>query len=695
MGATSSVIGASPRGWADPSLKELIDEVESLNNDVNVHHRELLKQQRKNTFKKHELIIKICTTKTKRQLDHLTTGDHEMGKKQLCELVGGKEYGKLLSRLSTPEMFLLKHDLEVACAGIGCDTDAIAYILCTSAPEDIIRLTKYCSDNGIDIAELIVTKTGAPRSTKDGCWPQRLFGHIFGPSSRSNDDAETAIAEAKALHEVELGSMNKFIDICATATYDQLDRIDKALQDGAYCDMPITLETLIHQKFPKLPINTYLQLWTRRPPAALAFLVEKIAKNPTRMCQFFSRYEKPVFVGVDKVVRETYHKAGLADFVRKHQSGKLANAITGWILSNYQDRGAEREAEQYTRDSTTIQGYDLAALLQWDEGCAKLRAYFEKGKKELKDYCQGNKIPRAGESVPEEDLSEYVSGPASLKYSESLKAQALGLEEDESYLEADASAPAPAPAPVPAVNEDGTDTIDTKMAILIEYLNNHFLVVDTEQSGYMLDAAFWDRFRELPLGDMGLSPDELSSMPDLVEWSDGEGVAYGDVLEEIADTLIAAIESEDRGMTGKTVREIVDEYSIPAVQEENPSPTLLEFIHSSFNAHSHTDSKDELTKDEFYAVLEMMNLGLNETDIATIVERSDHNQDSVIEWKEALPSLTDLLHDMCSDERDHWIGLSDPQSKKGFWYNVRDQSSNWMSDEENTWFAESGEIQRL
>ena len=57
--------------------------------------------------------------------------------------------------------------------------------------------------------------------------------------------------------------------------------------------------------------------------------------------------------------------------------------------------------------------------------------------------------------------------------------------------------------------------------------------------------------------------------------------------------------------------------------------------------------------------------------------------------------LTDLLHDMCSDERDHFPGLMDPETKVGFWYNVRDKSSQWMSEEENAWFMESGEIHRL
>ena len=269
----------------------------------------------------------------------MTGGNNVFGKKDLFELVGGKEYGTFLTRLSTPTMFLLKRDLEIACDGIGCDIDTIAYILCTSTPEEVRRLIKFCSDNGTDIADMIIKKTENQKSTKDRLLPQLIFKHIFMGDARTNDDATTAVMEAKVLHEVELGSMHKFVDICATATYDQIERIDKALQEGASNGMSITLENLIHQKFPKQQINTYLQLWTRRPHAAKAFLVEKISKNPSRLCQFLSRYEKPVFKEIDQVVRETYHKGGLSTFVKKNHSGNLSKALTGWILNNYEDCG--------------------------------------------------------------------------------------------------------------------------------------------------------------------------------------------------------------------------------------------------------------------------------------------------------------------------------------------------------------------
>jgi hypothetical protein len=236
------------------------------------------------------------------------------------------------------------------------------------------------------------------------------------------------------------------------------------------------------------------------------------------------------------------------------------------------------------------------------------------------------------------------------------------------------------------------------MALVRDYVWDHFKSADLDNSGYLLDEAFWARFRELPLVEMGLSQDEVDSMPGLCDWSDGEGVAYADCLDEIADTLIGSIEHADRGLTGKTVQEIIATYTANAAtpaQEANPSPTLLKYIHDSFNAHSHTDSKDSLSKDEYYSVVEMLSLGLSEEDISALVEKSDHNLDSIIEWKEAVPALTDLLHDMCSDERDHFLGLMDPETKVGFWYNVRDKSSQWMSEEENAWFVESGEIHRL
>ena len=64
MGASASLLNEGE--WADPSLKELIDTVEQLQFDISTTHRKFLDEQSRCLFKKHDQIITLLTSKTKR-----------------------------------------------------------------------------------------------------------------------------------------------------------------------------------------------------------------------------------------------------------------------------------------------------------------------------------------------------------------------------------------------------------------------------------------------------------------------------------------------------------------------------------------------------------------------------------------------------------------------------------------------------
>ena len=60
----------------------------------------------------------------------------------------------------------------------------------------------------------------------------------------------------------------------------------------------------------------------------------------------------------------------------------------------------------------------------------------------------------------------------------------------------------------------------------------------------------------------------------------------------------------------------------------------------------------------------------------------DIDSDGSLAWEEALPHFLEIFQCMVSDERDHWLGLVDRESGYLFWYNLRDGSSAWMTDED-------------
>lgn len=87
----------------------------------------------------------------------------------------------------------------------------------------------------------------------------------------------------------------------------------------------------------------------------------------------------------------------------------------------------------------------------------------------------------------------------------------------------------------------------------------------------------------------------------------------------------------------------------------------------------------------------------------------DDNKDGKISWIEALDEFSKIFHGIVKDNRDHWvkiliylfisyhlsliiyhyylqIGLVDKTSQKYFWYNIKNDTSYWMTEEDESYF---------
>ena len=83
----------------------------------------------------------------------------------------------------------------------------------------------------------------------------------------------------------------------------------------------------------------------------------------------------------------------------------------------------------------------------------------------------------------------------------------------------------------------------------------------------------------------------------------------------------------------------------------------------------------------------------------------DDNNDGKISWTEALDEFGKIFRSFMNDNRDHWvsthfsplppsllpsdisqIGLVDKNTEKYFWYNLKDNQSFWMSEEDENYF---------
>ena len=266
----------SPRSWADPDLKGLIDQVGSLSNDVNVNHRKRLEQELSKSFKQHEKIITIITSKTKRKLDHMMSTD-DFNMQDLYSLVGNKEYGNFIARLCTPNVILMKLDLEHATSGLGADLNNIAFMLCTADLLDIKALVEHCRTHKFDLENTLNIKVAKSA-------PKVFFKGIISEKARSHDDPSTVTDDVKTLNDTDVLSndtdlVSPFFNLITLCSYVQLERIDAYLQENS----KITLDQLIDKKFPRKQMSNYLKMWVRRPPAAFSYLLSLVGRQPDVM----------------------------------------------------------------------------------------------------------------------------------------------------------------------------------------------------------------------------------------------------------------------------------------------------------------------------------------------------------------------------------------------------------------------------
>jgi len=92
-------------------------------------------------------------------------------------------------------------------------------------------------------------------------------------------------------------------------------------------------------------------------------------------------------------------------------------------------------------------------------------------------------------------------------------------------------------------------------------------------------------------------------------------------------------------------------------------------------------------------LLGLERVGLSQEEIISMRQSSDRGADDTIVYLEdplyelaEVPKLREVLHKLSSNHRDHWLGLMDGKGELGFWYNLTNGSSQWISQDETVLF---------
>lgn len=196
----------------------------------------------------------------------------------------------------------------------------------------------------------------------------------------------------------------------------------------------------------------------------------------------------------------------------------------------------------------------------------------------------------------------------------------------------------------------------------------------------------------LSLFYLGFTDEEVLTMKDFCDWDNDSMISIDEVNGELAEMIITALDSMDDQISFKEKVDVLyQKTSTNNSQqgaknknsgEQKLAPDLITYLKSTFKEYD-VDNSGTLDYNEYWNLLQCLNLGIGDSDYDAVLAKWDVNSDGLINWAEALEQFTVILKQLASDKRDHFIGLVDPDTKCLFWYNLRDSSSTWFSAEDN------------
>lgn len=721
MGAA---VGVEVSAMPDDIL-QLFKECEAEQAKIVETDNKFLQSQSRQMWKNHKKIIATVCSKTKNQLSRMAAaGGPGVGlATQLCDMLGGA-YGDFVRNLVLSKSTIDSEAMRAALDSIGCDEDALVSFLCVSSPDEISSLLEvYNEAAAVDLAAKIHGKI-----EKDS--PFQVFIQCLLAGKRDGDatvDPDSVLAQAadiKAICEVAGSDRNKeLFELLCRVSRAQCSLINIELLQSNQ----VTLDSLFKKKFSGNMYNA-LSLWSSPKDNAVCQAFYDVLHDPSeeydRLSSIVSKYDKLQL----KSIQTNYESLFSESLVSRIESVTVGNhklALVAWIGAPAFD-GMNEE----TIVNIISSHGSLAAALSKDENAIR-----EALKKEKEALVEHNKnAPESDAGIPEaihrtlppisapkrettDDVAEVarISSKIVDALDEKVEQKARSETKDENVTEQaeqkDATVNVAArPDPVvidtkePTLSGQGGNgsptkvvplsahskkavsirglavDFDAKFKAVSTFLKEQFAAFDTDKSGYLETAEFWNAIRSFKLG---YTDEEIGAMAEWTDWDCDGNISLSEVINELAESVITMIEGQgEELLTGlEAIRSRLKKENEELKRLESDgglSVDLVGYLKDSFEAYD-TDENGSLGTDEFWKVINVVlcetvnglkDIELEEmrvmfcypsfaltylTSVLILQKKWDSNNDGWITWKEALTQFVDILNGMISDKRDHWV----------------------------------------
>jgi len=627
-----------------------------LNSDITT-----LREQSKLTFKQKKVLIQLLTNRSKDYLIRLVS---RYGMQDYKLLLSDESlFGKFLILLAMPTKDIELEHLQKSLGGIGMNEIAVGILI---SIKDSTEIKELCDAFYKRYKCSLLSKIQS-KLRKDSC------NHTFFTTILSNDrdtspntdlDAANNIVEKLTPLFRSKSITSEDADLVITTLCCTSREQCKVIASNYHKANGSSLENAINSVLPK-SIAIALNLWILPIGDAFTYLLSNTPDNEN-IVYYIAQYDK---VFLQDQVQDSDRKR---QFISTLQ-GNYKAAVESWLLepySNTPDLGYIDRIRTYIRDQRNLTGMTLEEITadKSREQYGLIKFYLEEAITSLKEFAARNVS-----SSPEGTDGKLIH---------SLHKKKSNAHPDDHHQ----------------IHMEYVE----KLKLVTGYLRLQFDTYDEIGDGVLDSTEFWQFFNVIPLEHIGMTPEEISLIKsETTEWDENGNISFDEVCNELADYIINSLDQEN----GKSFEEKIDDLyneasssqqSVKRSRKETTTvnssdgpvrnngslaPDLLSYLQVTF-AEYDTDESGTLDWDEFWKLLQAMNLGVTESDYEVIMNEFDTSGDGKVNWSEAIKQFNKIIHDLASDARDHWIGLVDKEFNKLFWYNIRDGSSSWMNEED-------------
>lgn len=688
-------------------IVELYKELNKLKTELAVKDHAILLNERKKMFKNNETIISTITKRTKYQLMKILQSPQEecnlILKSEDINALGGSSYGRFLGFLFVDRYKIDQQTIFNATNGIGIEERTVVDVLSTASSYDISQISlSFYKHHKIKLADRLGGKT------KRGSILQGFLMRIINADRNEslNIDISLARKQIKILIEASSQSIDVILDILCYSCRAQCEVISNICFDI----YNIKFNQMIFDKLGVIPAYA-LNLWMTSIPSAVVSVLARMKTNIDAVSLTLAKYDK-LFLRDVNIACIKDLEMPLTELLTQAftKSSTLRKVAYGWIGVNNTnestvDKGLEEILDRFLIHEMNVNNkFKLKQILSLDNNNNNnnnkdidVQYFIVNNLRQQISVFKGEEFHNDVEH--ENNKINKINKNKSLQKSEKNSTVFFSeekLEYNNNYI-------------VRTVSRE--EEINKTYKLVMDFLNLRFNECDNENTGYIsseLIPMFVDSLRLL---DMGFTIEEELGVKSWIDASEAGQIALDEAVFELADMIMSAIDSQCNDKDNSTcmitnmISEVMDnaycngctdidtkkdetdndyiDYSKHAYESLAPLPPDFEkFLRDSFETYD-IDKNGVLDEDEFFELITVLNLGLQESDIAQLKEKwFEASRSSQIDWETALPGFVEVFNSLVSDQRDHWIGLADRDSQRLFWYNLRDQSSEWMSEED-------------